>query len=132
MKKLIYLFFIVCLFCGCSESDPVEQTQDYTSFIIWHNEPITLINSVAGYFDSEGYCHKIDALGDLTQGKYSKEIIVTNDTLRYVYIFSDYPLESYRTDTVFILKKNTKNIFEITRNTHGMRIDKNDPKQYPY
>jgi len=132
MKNLLFISIFALVLFGCKKDEPKpEITQDYTSFIIWHNEPVNLINSVAGYYDKDGYCWKIADLGDLTQGKYSPEIIVANDTLRYIYLFSDYPSKSTKGDTVFVLKKNIKNIFEITATTKGVYVNQNDPTQYP-
>jgi len=130
MKKILFILSIICIFAACSSDDNTDQ--DYTSFVIVTNEDVNLINSVAGYYTKDGYCKKIGNLGDLTKGKYSNEIKIDIDTLNFIYLFSDYPFKSTKSDTVFKLKKNQKNIFELGKYTKGIGVDPNDNKQYPH
>jgi len=132
MKKLLFLLFALSLF-SCSK-DP-DLTQDYTSFIFYHSENITLPNCVAGYYDKDGFCIKIAELGDLSQNQRSPEITVENNSVKEVFLFSDYrsPLSrATKTDSTFILNFNHKNIFKIESWVKGIEVEKNNPKQYPH
>jgi hypothetical protein len=71
-------------------------------------------------------------LGDLPQGEYSEEVIVEDDSISELYFFTDYS-GIVRLDDVYILKKNRKNIFDLSaKYTKGIRVtDREDPTQYP-
>jgi hypothetical protein len=108
----------------------ISKIQDYTSFIVYHNEKVTLTNTIAGY-KKDGKYYKLGELGDLSEGELSPEIKVKDNTITDIYIFTDYNTVN-RLDIVFKLKRNSKNIFEIPGNTKGIGItDKNDPTEYP-
>ena len=117
-----------------SVSVTVSKVQDYTSFVVGHDLDGDFKNVVAGYYN-DGYCLRIAELGNLQSGIYSKEVVITNDTLTQVYLFADYYAnneEAIRFDTVYILQKNKKNIFIRQRYTRNSGVDKNDPTQYPH
>lgn len=133
--KQLSLLLLLPFFFSCSsddkEADNIEPTQDYTSFVFVHNEPVNFINSVVGYYTKEGLCKKVAELGDLTQAKQSKEIKIENDNITELYFFTDY-ISPRRLDAVYKLKKNSKNIFEIDRNTSGITVDKDNKQEYPH
>jgi hypothetical protein len=132
MKKFILLFAVVTLISCKEKTPPDPNIQDYTSFIFWHNTNITgtLPNCVIGYFDKDGYCWEIADLGDLYRGIKSKEVIINDENITEVFIFSDY-YGVVMTDKAFKLKRNYKNIFELLSEYKGIEVDKLNPKQYP-
>lgn len=130
MKKLFYILFAFTLFVSCSDSDD-DNSQDYTSFVIWHNEEVTLTNCITAYKKDNIY-YKLGELGDLSKGKKSPEITINDKSIKAIYLFSDYPNPSILSDTIFVIRENIKNIFELSRYTKGIPVtDKTDPTQYP-
>lgn len=108
--------------------------QNYTSFIAVNALGLTIYGNVFGYFDADGYCWKLAELGDLTSDQHSQEIIVEDDDITEVYLFSDRGDEADRIIKPFILSKNKKNILKIE--PVGMDgviefINKSDPLAYP-
>ncbi len=130
MKKLLTLLLLTTLLISCSSDDDPEVNQGYTSFVVWHNESVNFKNAVAGYL-KDGKYTKLGNLGDLTKGKQSNEIRVDDKNITQIYVFSDYPDVAYKLDTIFILKNNTKNIFQINRYTKGILVDPQNSSQYP-
>jgi hypothetical protein len=130
MKKLTLLLFASFALLACSRDDN-KPAQDYTSFVVWHNSDVNLIKSVAGYYAPDGECIKLGELGDLSKGVKSNEIIVSIDTLNYVYIFTEY-FSPRKLDIVFKLNKKTMNELFIPESTRGIEVDKNDKYQYPH
>jgi len=129
MKKILFTLLTLIVLFSCGENKELEQ--DYTSFSIMQNEIEEQPNTVVGYYNN-GLCLKIAELGDLKKGVYSDEVIVNNDTLTHIYVFSDYIYPSFKMDTVLILKKNRKSTFQLQRHTKGIEVDQNDPCQYPH
>jgi len=116
-----------------SVSVPISREQDYTSFVFWSEFSDRNPDIIAGYYN-DGYCISIAKFEDF-QGGYSEEVVVTNDTLTQVYLFADYYAnddEGIKSDTVYVLQKNKKNIFIRQRYTKGLGVEKNDPTQYPH
>lgn len=131
MKNLLFLLLAVTLVaCSSSKDDPDPNAP--TTFTIMQNEIDIQNNVVVGYYTSEGLCKKLSSLGDLKKGIPSQEITVTIDTLRNLYVFSDYPSPSFKLDTVFVIKPHTRNSFQCRRYTGGIEIDRDDPTQYPH
>lgn len=132
MKKLITLLLILPFIFSCS--DDKDETQDYTSFVVsiqnTVSDDLVLTNCVAAYKKDNKY-YKISNLGDLSKHKQSSEIIVKDNSITEIYIFTDYN-NVIRFDIIFELKSNKKNMLEIPRETKGIPIaDKTDPTQYP-
>lgn len=131
MKKLLTLLLLTTFLFSCSSDDDNTndngQTQDYTSFIVVQEANNKLTNIIVAYYKNGSYS-KIENIGHLSKGQISKEITVGIDTISQVYIFSDYI--PGRLDTVYSLKKNTKNILKMTDNILGINVDVNSP-QYP-
>lgn len=113
------------------KKDPEAEDQDYTSFIFWHDEDVTFSNVVIGSYDTEGNCWAVAKLGDLSKGVKSKEIVINDEEIKELHFFSDYPFPSLRLEDVYVLNKNTQNIFKIRGDCKGIIIDNLDPKQYP-
>ncbi|GAB6010140.1 hypothetical protein [Dysgonomonas reticulitermitis] len=133
MKKLFTFILLATFFISCS-SDDDNNTQDYTSFVVTlqntESSDLILTNCVAGC-KKDGKYIKLGDLGDLSKGKQSKEITITDNSVTDVYIFTDYNAVN-RLDILFKLNKNQKNIFEIPKGTKGIGVtDKTDPTQYP-
>jgi hypothetical protein len=134
MKNLIILACIaVFAVTGCSKA-PEPMNQGYTSFVFWHNEDITLTNSVVGYFPNDGLCHKLVELGDIPQGYYTPEFIVEDESIDELYFFCDNYSDginmAIKLKQTFILQKNQKNTFKID-DKGSDNVRKSDPKQYP-
>lgn len=130
MKKLFTLLLLTTLFISCSSDDYNEPIQDYTSFVFEQTANVDLPNCVAGY-KKDGKYYKLGDLGDLSKGKQSKEIRVTDNSITEVYFFTDYNAVT-RDNTVYTLQKNKKNIFKIVEGATGTGVtDKTDPTQYP-
>jgi hypothetical protein len=151
MKKLFYLAAIVAIMLmtiiACNDTNnseqeqeqpPPEEIQDYTSFIIkLENYRIPLPNVVSGYFDKKGYCWKIAEHGILLAGQETEETIITIN-VDSVYIFSDYlsvVIDDYlsviRLKDPFVIRKNRKNIFNISGGPLAIHVNKQDSLQYP-
>lgn len=129
MKQLLYILFAVTLFTACS-SDDDNNTQDYTSFTVMHNENVVLTNSVSAY-KKDGKYYKIANLGDLKKGVPSQEVKLTDNSIKEVYVFTDYN-GGVRLNITFSLKNNYNNNFIIPKSTGGIGFsDKSDPTQYP-
>jgi len=130
MKKLLLILFTVSLFISCSSDD--DNDQDYTSFVFEQTVDVTLPNCVAGYKKDDKY-YKLGNLGELSKGKQSPEIRISDNSINEVYFFTDYN-SIIRLDYVFTLNKNKKNIFKLTENMKGIiigEIGKSDPTKYP-
>lgn len=114
-----------------SQNKTVVNPNAPTSFVFIHNiENHTLPNCVAGYFDEDGYCWKIADLGDMTTGKYTPEITLTNETITEIYLFTDY-FSGVVLRRSFPVRKNMRNVFKLREDDYSNEVDKNDPKQYP-
>lgn len=130
MKKLLLILITLPLFVACSSDETESDWQEYTSFVVWHGEDITLINCVAAYKNNGKY-YKLGNLGNLLPNKQSNEIVVENESVNEIYVFTDYG-STRRLDIIFTLKENYKNVFEIPGDTKGIPItDNTDPTQYP-
>jgi len=132
MKKLLYILFAVCLFTACS-SDDNEPTQDYTSFTVTINSSSVFNDCVAGY-KVDGKYKKLGDLGELTEGKTSPEIRLTDNSITEIYIFADLGGGTgvVRADATYTLEKFKKNIITVIKNTKGISVtDTTDPTQYP-
>lgn len=131
MKKLSLLFLLPILFFSCSSDDnDNEPKQDYTSFVVSHNEEVTLPNCIAAYKEGNEFL-KIANLGELVKGKYSLEVRINNNSIKEIFIFSDYN-NVIRFDDTYALKSGAKNNIVIKPHTKGILIsDKTDPTQYP-
>ncbi len=130
MKKLLALFvvFAAAACSGSNEPDPNAPT----TFVFIHNiENHTLPNCVAGYY-ADGLCHKIAELGDLSKaGQQTEEIIITDETITDVFFFADMGTTVHFNRT-FTLTKNIKNVFLLSEDIRGIRVDKDNPNQYPH
>lgn len=133
MKKLLFLFLLPMLFFSCS-SDDNEPSQDYTSFVFMQDFTNVMGNVIIARKNNDKY-YKLAELGDIKKDTPSKEVIIENKTITEVYIFSDYGGfigQGIRTDYVFKISKNKKNILIIPNGTKGIGVsDKTDPTQYP-
>lgn len=121
-------------FVSCS-SDDNEPMQDNTSFTVFHNIDVVFPNCVAGY-KKDGNFIKIADLGDLSKGKQSPNIIIKNNSINEIFIFSDYLPNATKVsimfDYVYKIKSNKYNKIEIKSNIKGIEVtDKSDPSQYP-
>lgn len=130
MKKLLSLLFLITLLISCSsDDDPKTSGQDYTSFVIKNSTTVNMDNTVIGYL-VDGKYKKLASLGDFKKGATSPEIRVEDKSITQIYVFTDYN-DTRRIDVDFILKKNIKNIFEITSDSKTTKVDKTDPTKYP-
>lgn len=128
MKNLLAILILLPMLFSCSSDD--NDVQDYTSFVVTIDATPIFPNCVAGYMENGEY-HSIGNLGDLTQNKYSQEIILLNKSITDIYIFSDYD-GVIRFDDVYKVDKNKKNIIVIKNGTRGIVVtDKKDARQYP-
>lgn len=130
MKKILLLLLMLPLFVACSSDD--DNDQDYTSFVFEQTANVDLPNCVAGY-KKDGKYYKLGNLGDLSKGKQSSEIRVSDNTITEVYFFTDYN-GVIMLDETYILKKNSKNIFKLLETTGGKIVgeaNKTDPSKYP-
>lgn len=137
MKKLsILLLFPLFMLFACSDDDngKAEPKQDYTSFVFYTTEDVELPNCIIAYLDKDNNYKRIAELGILKQNIESREVVVENSNITDLYFFTTYMATSdelNRFDAVYKLKKNTKNIFKLDRNTTGILVDRDDPKQAP-
>lgn len=129
MKKLLTLLLLPLFFaCSSDKKDEVEPTQDYTSFTFEHHEPTLLKSCIVAYLDTDNNYIKLDELGDLTQGKVSKEVKLESNDIKTVYLFTI----DTKLDAAYNLRVKEKNTIIMDRNTSGLKIsNKLDPKQYP-
>jgi len=112
--------------CG-SDDEPKEII---SSFIFHQPADITLSNCIVGY-KKENKFIKIKEIGNLNKDTYSEETWIKGNSVKELYLFSDYN-GVIRFDTVFLIKENQINIFEISDKTKLIKItDKKDPVQYP-
>ncbi len=131
MKKLILLFVAAVAFAACSPGDDPDPNAP-TTFVFIHNfENFTIPNCVVGYY-SDGLCHKIADLGDMTAGKPTPEVTLTDDAITEIRLFTEYenPVNLLRRS--FPISKNIKNVFELQEDDYSDWVDKNDPTQYPH
>lgn len=139
MNRFFFLIIITSLlFCSCSSDEDKDNQieQDYTSFTFMHNSDLTLPECVIGYYQ-DGLCKKIAELGDLIKGQESKEIRVDDDFITEVFFFTNYApidigLTVKKMDATYKLEKNKKNRFIIDPNTNVIRVEKNNPTEYPH
>ncbi len=130
MKKLILLFVAAIAFAACSPGDDTNPNAS-TTFVFIHNiENHTLPNCVAGYY-ADGLCHKIADLGDMTKGKFTPEITITDETITEIRLFTDY-VGGVVLRRVFPITKNIKNVFELREDDYSNKVDILDPTQYPH
>lgn len=130
MKKILTLLLLATFFMGCSSDDDKGDTPR-TSFIVSIFDSFEHTKCVAGYKLSDGTYKKIADLGSLWRGDFSKEIFISDENIKDIYIFSDYSGETLRFNTVFTLTKNTKNTIIVTDLSSTKVTDKTDSKQYP-
>jgi hypothetical protein len=132
MKNLLLLFVaVMAVACSKPESEPAPDPNAPTTFVFVHNfDDIVFPNCVAGYY-ADDLCHKIADLGDMTKGKQTPEITLTNDDITEIRLFADYP-RSVVLRRSFPIKKNIKNVFEIREDDYSDKVDKDDPAQYPH
>lgn len=129
MKKLLSLILLAVFTISCG-SDNDEPKDISSSFIFHQPSDITLSNCVVGYKKDNKF-HKIKGIGNLYKDTYSEETWIAGNIIKELYLFSDYN-NVVRFDTVFKLKENQKNIFEISGKTKLIQVtDKEDPGQYP-
>jgi hypothetical protein len=135
MKKPLITLLLVLAVCACEKDEqkkePQPPYQEYTSFVVFQPVDNLLNNCVAGYYDEQGYCKKIGDLGDIKKGEYSNEITIGIDTVPIIYVFTDY-ISPRKLDTVFVLKRNIKNVFALGKITKGINVDKSNPYEYPH
>jgi len=132
-KLLSFLLLSIFIFSCSSDDENTEPTQDFTSFVFVQTIDNELTNCVAGY-KNDGKYYKLGDLGTLkTKNQHSPEIRVNDNNITEIYFFTDYDNNSAnRFDAVYSLKRNKKNIFELSSSTKGIPItDKTDPTQYP-
>lgn len=132
MKKL-FILLLLPFFIACSSDDNNEPTQTYTSFTVTINSSSVFSNCVAGY-KVDGKYKKLGDLGELTEGKTSPEIRLTDNSITEIYIFADLGGVSgiVRADAVYTLTRNKKNSITVLKNTKGIQVtDTTDPTQYP-
>lgn len=132
MKKLVYLLLIIPILISCSNDDN-EHIQDYTSFTVTINSSSIFKDCIAGY-KLDGKFKKIANLGELTEGKTSAEVQISDNNITEIYIFADLGGATgiVRADAVYTLTKYKKNTIVVSNNTRGIQItDKTDPTQYP-
>lgn len=130
MKKVVYLLFVCCLLVACAGDEPVEETQDYTSFTILLDD--NLRQAKTGYYDSNGDCILIKDHGNIVAHVETEEVILPvfhNE----IYLFFDHSGDSgYRMKDPFILKKNIKNKLHIPENSTSIMINTYlHPNQWP-
>lgn len=131
MKNILYILLLATMLISCSSDD---NEQNYTSFIVklqdTESPDLVLTNCIASYKKDNKF-YKLESLGDLSVGKRSYEMVVTDNNITEIYIFTDYNAVN-RLDVIFQLSKNKKNIFEIPKGVKGIGVtDKTDPTQYP-
>jgi hypothetical protein len=144
MRKIFTLLAImaVCLI-SCSKGDEPEPEQNQpTTFTFTTHEDVDFPNCVAGYYGTDGICHKLGDLGNMTKDVVSPEITVPGDSITKVYFFTDYMRHQdvenpnvfwvTKTDTVFVLKQHTTNAFVLTPDMKGTYVKQTDPAQYPH
>ncbi len=136
MKQILILILTLPLFIACSNDKEDEPTQDYTSFtFVYHADVISFPNCVVGYKVGDEY-KKLAELGDLAKDIPSKEVIVDDESIEEIYLFTDYTASIFyvgvRFDDIYTIKKNKKNEFLIKEDTRGIPFtDKNNPLEYP-
>lgn len=131
MRKILFIL-ITTLLIACS-SDDNEPMQNYTSFTVSINSSSIFKDCVAGY-KLDGKFRKIANLGELTEGKTSEEVQISDNNITEIYIFADLGgvTGTVRADAVYTLTKYKKNTILVSNNTRGIQItDKTDPTQYP-
>lgn len=140
MKQLLYILLGITLFTSCSsDDDPVlpEPTQDYTSFTVaCETDNFTVYNCIIGYKGSDDKWVRIAALGDIKGKTESKELKVDFSKVKEVYIFDDYYengvyKEADRITSSFKITENKKNQIIIPYERSIVKVNKDDPKQYP-
>lgn len=102
MKKLLLLILTFSMFAACSSDDDGPE-QDYTSFVFFTPEDITFPNCVVGY-KKDGKYYKISDLGDLTKNVHSKEVTLSDKSIKELYLFSDYNA-NIRFDAIYSVKE---------------------------
>jgi hypothetical protein len=133
MKKTIFILSVSFLLyaCGDKPENPTPEPppyQLYTSLVVWHNwEGFTLWQGVVAYDSCDRWC-KIDTLGTLNEGEYSKEVIIDTAKTRTVYIFCQNEGRT-RLDTIISIQNNIQNIFEIPAWIKGFDVRYED---YPF
>lgn len=134
MKKSLTILLMIILsapFIACSDDDKNEPDQAYTSFVFKQDFTDYMSNVIFAYMKDGKYI-RLAELGDVVKNIPSKEIRVDDPLITELHLFSDYPAPSIKTDFIFKLRKNKKNIFEIPNDTRGLEIkDIKDPSQYP-
>ncbi|MBB4037142.1 hypothetical protein GGR21_003057 [Dysgonomonas hofstadii] len=128
MKKILTLALLAVFVLSCgSDDDPKEIV---SSIVFYQPADITLPNCVIGYKKDSKFI-KIKEMGDLYKDTYSEELWMSGNTVKELYLFSDYN-SVVRFDTVFVIKENDRNTFEISDKTKLIPVtDKEDPAQYP-
>jgi hypothetical protein len=130
MKKLLILLFTVCFFTACSGDDPIEQTQNYTSFIISGVKTNIFINTKSAYFNEKGECILLGEHGTLQPNVNSDEFIMT-EFRDSIYLFYDYG-DGMRLEKPFRPQKNKKNNFVIAKDAMGIDIMEKTIYNWPH
>lgn len=132
MKKLL-LLLILPLFFACSSKDEVEPNNTETSiaFRILYDDPLD--NCVVGYFNEEGLCLELAKIGRLEKNKTSDKIVVTDESIKEVFLFHSTPFGARMLTSVgtLAIKPNEYRLFEI-KTTASTSVDKSNPKEYPH
>lgn len=128
MKKLLTLVILAVFIASCGSDD---EPKEIVSSIVFHQpSDIALSNCVVGYKKDNKF-YKIKEIGNLYKDTYSQEIWLSGNTIKELYFFSDYN-NVVRFDTVYKIKENDMNIFELSDKTKLIQVtDKEDPNQYP-
>jgi hypothetical protein len=139
MKKLFILLLAVATFTSCDKKTQPEPEpwQEYTSFVVHINNDNDFRNCLAAYRTSDGIFVKLADLGSLTQNKLSKEVILSEDDPKDIYIYWDlYGIDGKfgqraRTTNPFSLTQKKKYILTIDVNTKVTTVWTNNPAEYP-
>lgn len=129
MKKLFLLLVFTAFIVSCGDDD--NEPKPVTSSIVFYlPDDMTLPKCVVGYKKDNKF-YKIKEIGDLYKEKYSEELWISGDEVKELYFFSDYN-DVVRFDTIYHIKINDRNTFEIKKTTKLIQVtDKEDPAQYP-
>lgn len=131
MKRIIpFWLLILCCLTGCADD---KDTIVYFS----HEINATLPNCVLGY-EKDGQWIRLASLGDLPQGKRSKEFTVTDESIGEIYFFTDYGSTTIdgskyasRVSDPYVLDKGESNHFSLWPVTAFRTVAVDDPAQYP-
>lgn len=142
MKTLLYILFSVCILTACSSdnnNEEIEQSQDYTSFVIENTSKGDCKNLVAGYKLNDNTLKRIESFGALKAGATSKEVVVDYSKVKEILLFEGELSDGLYSDILiltnykkFVLEENKKNAYTMpTTQTQLTHIKHSDPTQYP-